>query len=129
MGWAQAHAQPTIPHLGQESVPRWRCPEHLVLGHRVQLCAHRDRACPAGAAHPIEETWRRGAAAKVDEGSAAGEHASLNENQATTCSRSRAPLRLTSKGSLMPASTHSSDGVITKPSSKSGAQTIDGLRG
>jgi uncharacterized protein (DUF302 family) len=59
---------------------------------------------------------------------AAGEHAFLNENQATTCSRSRAQLRLTSKGSLMLDSTQSSDGVITKPSSKSVAQTIDGLR-
>jgi len=39
-----------------------------------------------------------------------------------------AQLRLTSKGSLMPDSTPSSDGVITKPSSKSVAQTIDGLR-
>jgi uncharacterized protein (DUF302 family) len=56
------------------------------------------------------------------------EHASLNENQTTTCSRSRAQLRLTSKGSLMLDSTQSSDGVITKPSSKSVAQTIDGLR-
>jgi uncharacterized protein (DUF302 family) len=28
----------------------------------------------------------------------------------------------------MPASTHSSDGVITKPSSKSVAQTIDGVK-
>ena len=43
-------------------------------------------------------------------------------------SRSRAQLRLTSKGSLMPDSTQPSDGVITKPSSKSVAQTIDGLR-
>ena len=59
---------------------------------------------------------------------AAGEHAFLNENQTTTCSRSRAQLRLTSKGSLMLDSTQSSDGVITKPSSKSVAQTIDGLR-
>ena len=58
----------------------------------------------------------------------AGEHAFLNENQTTTCSRSRAQLRLTSKGSLMLDSTQSSDGVITKPSSKSVAQTIDGLR-
>ena len=52
----------------------------------------------------------------------------LNENQATTCSRSRAQLRLTSKGSLMLDSTQSSDGVITKPSSKSVPQTIDALR-
>ena len=65
---------------------------------------------------------------KVNEASAAGERAFLNENQATTCSRSRAQLRLTSKGSLMPDSTQSSDGVITRPSSKSVAQTIDGLR-
>ena len=65
---------------------------------------------------------------KLDEGFAALEHASLNENQATTCSRSQAQLRLTSKGSLMSASTHSSDGVITKPSRQSVAQTIDGLR-
>ena len=65
---------------------------------------------------------------KLDEGFAALEHAFLNENQTTTCSRSRAQLRLTSKGSLMPASTQSSGGVITKPSSKSVAQTIDGLR-
>jgi len=52
----------------------------------------------------------------------------LNENQATTCSRSRAQLRLTSKGSLMLGSTQSSGGVITKPSSRSVPQTIDGLR-
>ena len=52
----------------------------------------------------------------------------LNENQATTCSRSWAELRLTSKGSLMLDSTQSSDGVITKPSSRSVPQTIDGLR-
>src|SRR6516225_12411489 len=58
----------------------------------------------------------------------AREHAFFNENQTTTCSRSRAGLRLTSKGSLMLDSTQSSDGVITKPSSKSVAQTIDGLR-
>jgi uncharacterized protein (DUF302 family) len=60
--------------------------------------------------------------------SGAAGHAFLNENQTTTCSRSRAQLRLTSKGSLMPDTTQSSDGVITKPSSKSVAQTIDGLR-
>jgi uncharacterized protein (DUF302 family) len=64
----------------------------------------------------------------VDEAFAAGEPAFVNENQATTCSRSRAQPRLTSKGSLMPDSTQASDGVITKPSSKSVAQTIDGLR-
>ncbi len=52
----------------------------------------------------------------------------FHENQTTTCSRSRSQLRLTSKGSLMPDSTQSSDGVITQPSSKSVAQTIDGLR-
>jgi uncharacterized protein (DUF302 family) len=39
-----------------------------------------------------------------------------------------AQLRLTSEGSLMPDSTQSSDGVITRPSSTSVAQTIDGLR-
>jgi uncharacterized protein (DUF302 family) len=33
-----------------------------------------------------------------------------------------------SKGNLMPASTQSSDGVITKPSSQSVARTVDGLR-
>jgi uncharacterized protein (DUF302 family) len=60
--------------------------------------------------------------------SAAGEHAFLNKNQTTTCYRSRAQLRLTSKGCLMLDSTQSSDGVITKPSSKSVAQTIEGLR-
>ena len=76
---------------------------------------------PAGALH-------RRRRPKLVEGFAALEHASLNENQTTTCSHSRAQLRLTSKGSLMPASTHSSDGVITKPSSESVAQTIDGLR-
>jgi uncharacterized protein (DUF302 family) len=64
----------------------------------------------------------------VDEAFAGSEHALLNENQATTCSRSRPELRLTSKGSPMPDSTQSSEGVITKPSSKSVAQTIDGLR-
>ena len=63
-----------------------------------------------------------------DRASAARQHAFLNENQATTCSRSRVHLRLTPKGSLMPDSTQSSDGVITKPSSKSVAQTIDELR-
>jgi uncharacterized protein (DUF302 family) len=52
----------------------------------------------------------------------------LDENQATTCPRSRAQLRLTSKGSLMLDSTQSSDGVITQPSSRSVPQTIDGLR-
>jgi uncharacterized protein (DUF302 family) len=52
----------------------------------------------------------------------------LNKNQATACSRSQAQLRLTSKGSPMPASTPSSDGVITKPSGTSVAQTIDELR-
>ena len=60
--------------------------------------------------------------------SGAAGHAFLNENQTTTCSRSWAQLRLTSKGSLMPDSAQSSDGVITKPSSKSVAQTIDRLR-
>jgi uncharacterized protein (DUF302 family) len=55
-------------------------------------------------------------------------HAFLDENQTTTCSRSRAQLRLASKGSLMLDGTQSSDGVITKPSSKSVPQTIDGLR-
>ena len=64
----------------------------------------------------------------VEEAFAAGEHALLTENQATACSRGRARLRLMSKGSLMPDSTRSSDGVITKPSSTSVAQTIDGLR-
>jgi uncharacterized protein (DUF302 family) len=64
----------------------------------------------------------------VDKAFAAGEHAFLHENQTTTCSRSRAQLRPTSKGSLMPDSTQASDGVITKPSSNSVAQTIDGLR-
>jgi hypothetical protein len=39
-----------------------------------------------------------------------------------------AQLRLISEGSLMPDSTQSSDGVITRPSSTSVAQTIDGLR-
>ena len=76
----------------------------------------------------IEETWGRGAARWWMKRSPPASHAFLNENQTTTCSRSRAPLRLTSKGSLMPDSTQSSDGVITKPSSKSVAQTIDGLR-
>ena len=75
----------------------------------------------------IEETRGRGAARRWMKRSPR-EHASLNENQTTTCSRSRAQLRLTSKGSLMLDSTQSSDGVITKPSSKSVAQTIDGLR-
>jgi uncharacterized protein (DUF302 family) len=55
-------------------------------------------------------------------------HAFLIENRTTTCSRSRAELRLTSKGGPMLDSTQSSDGVITKPSSESVAQTIDGLR-
>jgi uncharacterized protein (DUF302 family) len=65
----------------------------------------------------------------VDEAFAAGEHAFLNENQATTCSRSKAQLRAPlPEGNLMPDSTQSSDGVITKPSSKAVAQTIDGLR-
>jgi uncharacterized protein (DUF302 family) len=51
-------------------------------------------------------------------------HAFFNENQPTTCFRSRASL----KGSLMRDSTQPSDGVITKPSSKSVPETIDGLR-
>jgi hypothetical protein len=38
----------------------------------------------------------------VGEAFAAGEHAFLNENRTTTCSRSRTQLRLTSKGSLIP---------------------------
>jgi uncharacterized protein (DUF302 family) len=76
----------------------------------------------------IEETWGRSAARRWMKRSPRASHAFLNENQTTTCSRSRAQLRLTSKGSLMPDSTQSSDGVITKPSSKSVAQTIDGLR-
>jgi hypothetical protein len=64
---------------------------------------------------------------KVDEAFAAGEHALLNENQTTTCSRSRAQLRLLRKGSLMPDSTQSSDGVIRgSPSSKSVAQFLAG---
>lgn len=75
----------------------------------------------------IEETWGRGAALRWKR-FAAGEHAFLNENQTTTCSRSRAQPRVASKGSLMLDSTQSSDGVITKPSSKSVPQTIDGLR-
>jgi uncharacterized protein (DUF302 family) len=44
------------------------------------------------------------------------------------CSRIRPQLRLTSTGSLMPDSTQSSDGVITKPSGRTVAQAIDGLR-
>jgi uncharacterized protein (DUF302 family) len=93
-----------------------RRPDSLVPFGRV---GHRDA---------IEETWGRGAARRWMKGSPLASHAFLNENQATTCSRSRAQLRLTSKGSLMLDSTQSSDGVITKPSSKSVAQTIDGLR-
>jgi hypothetical protein len=54
-------------------------------------------------------------------------HAFLDENLAATCSRGRAQLRLISKGSLMPVSTRSSDGVITKPSSMSVPQTLPGL--
>jgi hypothetical protein len=76
----------------------------------------------------IEETWGRGAARRWMKRSPLVSHALLNENQTTTCSRSRAQLRLISKGGLMPDSTQSSDGVITKPSSESVAQTIDGLR-
>jgi uncharacterized protein (DUF302 family) len=55
-------------------------------------------------------------------------HAFLAENQAMACLCGRARLRLSSKGTLMADSTRSSDGVITKPSGKSVAQTIDGLR-
>ena len=76
----------------------------------------------------IHEMSGRGAARRWMKRSPRASHAFLNENQTTTCSRSRAQLRLTSKGSLMPDSAQSSDGVITKPSSKSVAQTIDGLR-
>ena len=76
----------------------------------------------------IEETWGRGAARRWMKRSPLANHAFLDENQTATCSRSRAQLRLTPKGSLMPDSTQSSDGVITKPSSKSVPQTIDGLR-
>jgi hypothetical protein len=85
---------------------------------------------PGWRAGPVMRSNRRGPRRrpKMDEAFAAGERAFLNENQATTCSRSRAQLRLTSEGSPMPDSTQSSDGVITKPSSKSVAQTIDGLR-
>ena len=55
-------------------------------------------------------------------------HAFLNENQATACSRSRAQLRLTSERKP-DARQHAIFGrVITKPSSKSVPQTIDGLR-
>jgi uncharacterized protein (DUF302 family) len=92
-----------------------RRPDSLVPFGRV---GHRDA---------IEQTWGRGAARRWMKRSPR-EHAFLNENQTTTCSRRRARLRLTSKGSLMPDSTQSSDGVITKPSSTSVAQTIDGLR-
>ena len=86
----------------------------------VRACRHRDA---------IEETRGRGAARRWMKrlSTRASTHA-LNENQATACSRSRAQLRLTPEGSLMPDSAQSSDGVITKPSSKSVAQTIDGLR-
>ncbi len=76
----------------------------------------------------IEETWGRGADRRWMKRSPLASHAFLNENQTTTCSRSRAQLRLTSKGSLMLDITQSSDGVITKPSSRSVPQTIDGLR-
>ena len=71
---------------------------------------------------------RRGAARRRMKRSPLAGHAFLTENQATTCSRGRAHVRLTSEGSLMPDSTQSSDGVITRPSSKSVPQTIDGLR-
>ena len=83
-----------------------------------------------GASVTVMRSQRRVAAAppEGDEACAAGEHAFLNENRTTACSRSRAHLHLTSKGSLMLDSTRPSDGVITKPSSKSVAQTIDGLR-
>ena len=76
----------------------------------------------------IEETSGRGATLRWMKRSPRASHAFLNENQATTCSRSRAHLRLTSKGSPMLDSTQTSDGAITKPSSKSVPQTIDGLR-
>jgi uncharacterized protein (DUF302 family) len=52
----------------------------------------------------------------------------LTENQTTTCSHCRSQRRLTSKGSLLLDSAQSSDGVITKLSSQSVGQTIDGLR-
>jgi hypothetical protein len=76
----------------------------------------------------IEETWGRRAARRWMKRAPRASQAFLNESQATTCSRRRAQLRPPSKGSLTPDSTQSSDGVITKPSSKSVAQTIDGLR-
>jgi hypothetical protein len=76
----------------------------------------------------IEETLGRGAARRWMKRSPLAGHALLNENQTTTCSRSRAQLRLTSKGSLMLDSAQPSDGVITRASSKSVPQTIDGLK-
>jgi uncharacterized protein (DUF302 family) len=65
---------------------------------------------------------------RVDEALAARGHAFSERESGNDCSRSRAQLRVTSKGSLMPDGTQSSDGIITKPSSTSVAQTIDGLR-
>src|SRR5207244_5027902 len=76
----------------------------------------------------IEQTRSRGAARRRMKRPPLASRALLNENQAATCSRSRAQPRPTSEGNLMPDSTHSSDGVITRPSSKSVPQTIDGLR-
>src|SRR5690349_19046954 len=49
----------------------------------------------------------------------------IRQRPALAAGPNRASLR---KGSLMPDSTQSSDGVITRPSNKSVAQTIDGLR-
>jgi uncharacterized protein (DUF302 family) len=82
----------------------------------------------AGRGDAIDEPPGRGAARRRVKRPPLASRAFLIENQATTCFRSRAQPRLTSKGGLMLDSTHSSDGVITKPSGKSVAQTIDGLR-
>jgi uncharacterized protein (DUF302 family) len=64
---------------------------------------------------------------KVDEAFAAGARIFERESDSNLLSQPTR-LRLASKGSLMPDSTQSSGGVITKPGSTSVAQTIDGLR-
>jgi uncharacterized protein (DUF302 family) len=65
---------------------------------------------------------------KADEAFAAGEPRVFERGSGNDLLSRPGTLRLTSKGSLMPDSAQPSDGVITKPSSKSVAQTIDGLR-
>jgi uncharacterized protein (DUF302 family) len=97
-------------------------PADVVLMARTTATARR-----VGHRDAIEETWPR-RRPKVDEAFAAGEPCVFereSDNDLLSQPGTTAPH---SKGSLMLDSTQSSDGVITKPSGKSVAQTIDGLR-